>query len=381
MVALGWIQGRAVRHRAEALAMAEERRFNFLFDIMRGLQSLKLLGAEGLLERRYERLQGTTSALRRQLAIATATGQEASMLMAQLATVAVAVWGCLMVLDGRLTVGGLGACTMLAGRCMQPLLGGVALWCRLQSLRDAQSRVAELAELPQEARPMLPALQVSRGAIALENVRFGPMADGGWLFDGLCLDVRPGEFIGLNGANGSGRSALLKLITAEVAPVAGRVLVDGQNLRHVDVVPARGLVALVMPNPPIVQGSLLDNLTLHQPHLREQALRLGAALGLDAVAASLPGDWHTQVGAGATPLPRGVAQRIGLVRALIQQPLILLLDDVHAQLDMDGDRRLANVLEAARGQMTVLMVSHRRSALALADRVLHLADGRLVAAP
>ncbi len=381
MVVLGWVNGRAVRRRAEALALAEERRFNFLFDIMRGLQSLKLLGAEGLLERRYERLQGTTSTLRRHLTIATAAGQEASLLMAQLATIAVTVWGCLMVLDGQLTVGGLGACTMLAGRCMQPLLGGVALWSRLQSLRDAQRRVAQLADLPQEARPMLPALRVVRGGIELESVRFGRMADGGWLFDGLSLRVEPGEFIGINGANGSGRSALLKLITGEIRPEAGRVLVDGQDLRHVDVVPARGRIALVLPDPPIVQGSLLDNLTLHQPHLREQALRLGAALGLDGVAASLAGDWHTQVGAGSTPLPRGVEQRIGLVRALVQQPLILLLDDVHAQLDMDGDRRLARVLEAARGQMTVLMVSHRRSALALADRVLHVAGGRLVAEP
>ncbi|MES2710742.1 MAG: ABC transporter transmembrane domain-containing protein [Pseudomonadota bacterium] len=380
MIALGWASGRAVRRRAEALALAEERRFNFLFDIMRGLQSLKLLGAEGLLERRYERLQDATSALRRRLTTATSFGQEASMLMSHFATVAVTVWGCLMVLDGELTVGGLGACTMLAGRCMQPLLGGVALWSRLQSLRDAQRRVAELAELPQEAKPLLPPLRLSQGAIALESVRFGQMADGSWLFDGLSLDVRPGEFIGINGANGSGRSVLLKLITGEIRPASGRVLLDEQDLRHVDLVPARGRVALVMPNPPMVRGSLLDNLTLHQPHLREPALRLGAALGLDGIAASLTGDWHTQVGAGATPLPQGVAQRVGMVRALVQQPLILLLDDVHAQLDMDGDRRLAEVLATLRGQMTVLMVTHRRSALALADRVLHVEGGRLVVA-
>ena len=381
MVVLGWLNGRAVRRRAEALALAEERRFNFLSDIKRGLQSLKLLGTKGLLERRYERLQGTTSALRRHLTVATAAGQEASLLMAQFATIAVTVWGCLMVLDGQLTAGGLGACTMLAGRCMQPLLGGVALWSRLQSLRDAQRRVAQLAELPQEAQPTLPALRVLRGGITMDSIRFGRMADGIWLFNGLSLTVRPGEFIGINGANGSGRSALLRLVTGEIKPEAGRVELDGQDLRHVNVVPARGRVALVLPNPPIVQGSLLDNLTSHQPHLREQALRLGAALGLDAVAASLPGDWHTPGGADATPLPRGVAQRIGLVRALVQQPVILLLDDVHAQLDMDGDRCLARVLEAAHGQMTVLMVSHRRSALALADRVLHVADGRLVAEP
>ena len=164
-------------------------------------------------------------------------------------------------------------------------------------------------------------------------------------------------------------------------PEAGKVLVDGQDLRFHDATAARRLVALVPPDPPLLHGTLLENLTLHQPDLADEALLLATSMGLDAVAARLPGGWHTPVGIGATPLPRGVAQRVGVVRALVQQPRILLLDDVNAQLDQDGDTRLARLLVKLRGQTTVIMISHRRSVLAVADRVLVLGDGRLRAMP
>ena len=378
ILAAAW-QGRRVRDRAERLALAEEHRFNFLFDTLRGLQSLKLLGAERLIEGRYERLQGNTARLRRELSNATAAGQESGLLLAQISTVVTAAWGCLMVIDGTLTVGGLGACTMLAGRCMQPLLGGAALWSRLQAVGHARRCVAELAMLPVEARPHLPPLRPTAGRIALHGIRFGAMPDGTALFDGLSLEVAPGEIIGITGPNGSGRSALLRLITGEIRAASGAVLVDGQDLRLHDAVAARHLVALVPPDPALLRATLLENLTLHQPELTEAALRLAVAMGLDVMAARLPGHWHTPVGIGATPLPRGVAQRIGIVRALIQQPRILLLDDVNAQLDQDGDARMIRLLGDLRGRTTVVMISHRRSILAVADRVLQIADGQLKA--
>ncbi|MBK1661553.1 ATP-binding cassette domain-containing protein [Paracraurococcus ruber] len=380
VLVFGLLVGWRVRRRAERLTQSEERRFNFLFDVLHSLSSLKLLGAERLLERRYERLQGSSARLRRELAEASAAGQEGGLLLSYLTTLGTASWGCLMVLDHDLTVGGLSACTMLAGRSMQPLLSGVALWARWQMLRDAKRRVAELAALPVEARPALPALAVPEGRIALRAVRCGH-PPGPWLFDGLSLDVAPGEFLGITGPNGSGRSTLLRLVTGEAQPVAGQVLVDGQDLGGVDVVPARRDVALVPPDPALIGGTLLDNLTLNQPALEERALALGAALGLEIVAATLPGGWQTPVGAGGSPLARGVIQRIGLVRALAQDPRILLLDDVTAQLDADGDARLGRVLVGLRGRTTIILVSHRRSVLALADRVLRITDGRLEPLP
>ncbi|WP_270936067.1 ATP-binding cassette domain-containing protein [Falsiroseomonas oryzae] len=374
---VGWVAGRRVRRRAERLAAAEERRFNFLFDVLQGLNTLKLLGAEPLLERRYERLQGTTAELRRELTGALAAAQEGGLLFAHLATIGTAAWGCLMVLDGQLTVGGLSACVMLAGRSMQPLLGGIALWVRWQTLADARRRVAELELLPQEARPGLPPLRVHAGAISLSGIRFGPLLGGGHLFDSLSLDVAAGEFLGITGPNGSGRSALLRLIAGELQPEAGTVRVDGQDLARHDHLAARRAIALVPPDPALVAGTLLENLTLDEPGLELPAMELATALGLDSVAAALPGGWHTPVGAGGMPLPRGVIQRIGLVRALACRPRILLLDDVTSQLDADGDARLGRLLAQLRGGVTILLVSHRPSALSRADRVLRIANARL----
>lgn len=378
---LAALTGRRVRRAAQDLALAEERRFNFLFDTLHGIRAVKILGAEPLLERRYERLQNGSARLRRTLGQATAAGQEGGLLLAQLATLSVAGFGCRMVLEGQLTVGGLGACTMLVGRTMQPLLGGIALWSRLQSLAESRRRLAEIGALPEARRPGCPALRVPEGRVALRELRFRRQGQAGWLFNGLSLEARPGEIIGIAGANGSGRSALLRLVAGELRPDGGRVEIDGQDLAGVDLAPARSLVALVPPDPALVRGTLLQNLTLHQPRREAAALRLAGELGLDHVASTLPGGWHTPVGIAATPLPRGTAQRIGVVRALVEEPRVLLLDDISAQIDADGDARLARLLAGLRGRVTVLMVTHRRSTLEVADRVLAFREGRLEAAP
>jgi ATP-binding cassette subfamily C protein LapB len=375
--ALAAFTGRRVRRAAQNLSLAEERRFNFLFDTLNCIHAMKVLGAEPLLERRYERLQSGSAQLRRALTHTISTGQEGGLLLAQIATIGVAAFGSHMVLNGQLSVGGLGACTMLVGRTMQPLLGGVALWSRLQSLADSRRRVAEIAALPQERNSGRPPLEVHSGHILLRDIGFGSSSGTERLFNGLSLEVRPREIIGITGANGSGRSTLLRLIAGDLQPDQGRVQIDGQDLAHVDMGPARRQVALVQPNPGLVRGTLLQNLTLHQPEREAAALHLAAELGLDQVASALPNDWHTQVGVAATPLPRGAAQRIGVVRALVEEPQILLLDDITAQLDADSDARLAQLLTHLRGKMTIIVVTHRPSTLGIADRVFAIRGGRL----
>ncbi|WP_161600882.1 ATP-binding cassette domain-containing protein [Teichococcus oryzae] len=374
---LAFVTGAWVRRAAQKLALAEERRFNFLFDTLHGIQAMKLLGAEPLLERRYERLQAGSAQGRRMLGQIMATGQEGGLLLTEAATVAVPALGCIMVLEGRLTVGGLGACTMLAGRAMQPLLGGIAVWARLQSLAESRQRVAEIGALPDERPRARPALDVSHGHVLLSNVGLRLNGQQDWLFNGLSLECRPGELIGITGANGSGRSTLLRIMAGEVAPDAGQVRIDGQDLATIDAAGARRRVALVPADPALIRGTFLQNLTLHQPHLEAAALRLAGELGLDQVAGGLPGGWHTSVGMAGMPLPRGVAQRIGVVRALVEGPRILLLDDISAQIDAEGDLRLARLLTGLRGNVSVIIVTHRRSTLNIADRVLAIRDGRL----
>ena len=374
---LAALTGRRVRRAAQELALAEERRFNFLFDTLHSVNAMKILGAEPLLERRYDRLQNGSAALRRALGRATAAGQEGGLLLAQLATIGVAAVGARMVLEGQLTVGGLGACTMLVGRSMQPLLGGIALWSRLQSLAEARRRVAEIGALPQERRPDRPPLQAWQGRLALQELGYHSPGHALPLLRDVSLEVEPGGLVGIAGANGSGRSTLLRLMAGDLRPGNGRMRIDGQDLANTDLGHARQQVALVPADVALVRGTLLQNLTLHQPGLETAALRLATELGLDQVASGLPGGWHTPVGIAATPLSRGAVQRIGLVRALVGQPRVLLLDDITTQIDADGDLRLARLLAQLRGRVTVVIVTHRRSILSAADRVLEIRDARL----
>ncbi len=369
--------GARIRRRAESLAQVEERRLNFLYDVLQGLHTVKLLGASALMERRYERLQGTAAQSRRRLTDATGAAQDAGLMLAQLSTLGVAAWGAMMALDGRLSIGGLGAAVMLAGRSMQPLVGGITLWSRLQAVADRLARVAELDALPAESRPGLPPLRVGAGHLVIEGVTYGPQIDDRHLFEGLELEVAPGEHVGIVGRNGSGRSSLLQLIAGEVAPAAGRVLIDGQDLAQHDIGPARPAISLVPQGPAVVQGSLLVNLTLHAPGVEEAAMRAGALMGLDDFASTLPQGWHTRIGPGGVYLPRGMVQRLGIARALALSPRLLLLDDVTADLDPEGDACLVRALATLHGTTGVVMVSHRASVLNRMDRVMALGDGRL----
>jgi ATP-binding cassette, subfamily C, bacterial LapB len=377
LIAAAWLSGRRVRRRAKALAALEERRLNFLFDVLRGFETLKALGAEDLMERRHERLQADGARRRRDLILVTGAAAELGPILSQAATLGVTCWGALRVIEGDLTVGGLGAAVMLAGRCLQPVVGGAALWSRLQAVADRAERVAELDALPAERRADLPPLRPGPGRITLDRLRFGRQADGRWLLDDLSLEVAPGELVGIMGANGAGRSVLLSLIAGEAQPEAGRAMIDGQDLRRVDIAAARDRVALMPQDPALLRGTLLDNLTLFDPDRTDAALEAAAAMGLDELASGLNRGWYTPVGAGGAPLTRGTVQRLGLVRALAMRPTVLLIDDVTAHLDAEGDVRLCALLDGLRGRTTVVMTSHRRSALGRMDRLLVLAGGKL----
>lgn len=378
LLASGWLAGRRVRARAEALATLEERRLNFLFDVLRGFEALKSLGAEDLMERRNERLQSAGARLRRRLTEATSSSVDVGLLLSNVSTIGVAAWGASLVIEGHLTTGGLGASVMLAGRCLQPVVGGAALWSRLQAVSERARRVAELDALEAEEEASGRTLPgVGPRHVALNDVRFGRRIDGSWLLSDLSVAIAPGELVGIIGANGSGRSVLLKLMAGEIHPDIGRVMIDGMDVRSLDMSATRRHVTLVPQDPFLLQGTLLENVTLFDPRREEAGLEAAAAVGLDDVAATLPHGWHTPVGADGAPLTRGAIQQLGLARAMAMRPELLLLDEVTAHLDAETDQRFHSLLESLRGRCTVVMTSHRRSALARMDRRLVLARGRL----
>jgi ATP-binding cassette subfamily C protein LapB len=367
---------RRVRRAVNSLSEGEERRYNMLFDLLSGIHTVKALGLERQMTRRYERLQLGCASARAQLAEASVPGQGLALLLANIAAAAVAALGTIEVLEGRLTVGGLGACLMLSGRAMQPLGGALGVFARAEVLRGARARLAEIEALPDARRPGAAPLAVTRGRIVFDRVVLRS-PDGSPILDGVSLEVAPGSCIAIRGANGSGRSTVLQLILGQQQPESGRVLIDGQDLALVEPASIADGVGLLPARGMLIRGSLIENLTMHRAALAPRARAVAAELGLDALAATLPQGYDTSLADGTTMISGGMVQLISIARALVTQPRILLFDEANARLDAAADRALVTLLARLAGHCTIVLVSHRPSTLALAGRRFMLAGGRL----
>ncbi|WP_291297388.1 peptidase domain-containing ABC transporter [Elioraea sp.] len=376
-LALTLLLGRRLRRTVSALAEGEERRFNMLFDVLGNIHTVKALGLEQQMLRRNERLILRCAEARRRLAVLSGNGHGAALLLASVGAGLVAAIGCMEVIAGRLTVGGLGACLLLSGRTLQPLSAALSVFTRAEVLRGAADRLGEImaSPLPSPA----PALAAPEGGLRIEDAVV--LRDqGDPILAGIDLVVMPGEIVAVAARNGAGKTTLLRLMAGLLSPAHGRVLIDGTDLTRVDP-DSIPLVCSYLPTQgELVRGTLVENITMHRPLFTPRARALAAELGLDQLAAALPQGYDTQVGEGGVLLPRGAVQLVSIARALVTGPRIVLFDEANVFLDATADNVVHALLSRLRNHCTVIIISSRPSTLALADRRYTLAGGKLVAA-
>lgn len=377
------VVGEKLRKALEGRSTADDRRFNFIIEVLGNIHTLKSMAMEEQMQRRYERLQEGCATWNHDVALQSAKALGVGSLFAQLTQFSIVGFGSTLVIDGELTVGGLAACTMLAGRAMAPLQKAVGMWTRYQTIRLARERAHGLFEIKPEAPRGLPEFPPIEGAIELQNAsfNFGKNRDGEQLPDiirNVTLRINPGEAIGISGGNVSGKTTLLYLMMGGLRPTEGRVLIDGNDLTEFDPVSIRKQIGYLPQEAVLFNGTLLENITMFRPDREEEALEMARYLGLDNVVAHMPFGYDTKVGEGATDsLPRGIKQRIAIARALVDRPRILLFDEANTAMDGAGDTNLRNLMEQLRGRVTLVLVSCRPSLLKLADRVYDLQAGVL----
>ncbi|MDV7340302.1 ATP-binding cassette domain-containing protein [Terasakiella sp. A23] len=375
-----WRVGGSLRSALAERMQADERRFNFIIEVLRGIHTLKSMAMETQMLRRYERLQEACAKTDYDVTRHSSTAMGLGALYSQVTMFAVVGFGSTFVIDGQLTVGGLAACTMLSGRSMQPLQRAVGIWARFQSIQLARDKMREIFELQPETQGNLPAIGAEyEGHIELRNVALQFEEDQPPLFQNVNLTVEPGQIIGISGGNASGKSSLLYLMMGAMRTSQGEVLIGGQEINEIDPSSVRRKIAYLPQHGVLFNGTILDNLTMFKPELEEKALRMARLLGLDDVVARMPLGYDTHVGNGAyDSLPRGIKQRVAIARALMSDPVVLLFDEANAAMDSAGDRVLTEFLEQARGKRTLILVSHRPSLLRMADEVYDLNNGELI---
>ena len=193
------------------------------------------------------------------------------------------------------------------------------------------------------------------------------------------LTVEPGETVGIVGPPGAGKTTLLSLIPRLYDPTAGRILLNGIDLRDIQLNALRAMMTSVPQEPFLFAGTIRDNVTLGRTVNNDRLEDVLEQAALTRTMALFPRGLDTLVGEKGVVLSGGQKQRIALARALLVETPLLLLDDPISQVDMATGRRLINTLEKLQGERALLIVSHRLSAIRRADRIIILNRGRIVA--
>lgn len=361
---------------------ADDRRFNFLIEVLGGIHAVKSMAMEAQMVRRYERLQENCAQSNHDVALESSTALSVSAFFNQITMLAVVAFGSLIVMDGHMTTGGLAACSMLAGRAMTPLQKALGVWTRFQSFILARERIQQLFNLPFEAKPGLPPMPKVHGGISLDDVSFRFSDKHPWILRNVSLNVAAGECVAITGENGSGKTTLLALMQGTLRPTEGRTLVDGLDINDYDPKSVREQVSHLPQAGVLFQGTILQNLTMFRSSLDDTAIETASMLGLDEVVATMAYGFDTPVADGAyDSLPRGIKQRIAITRALVSNPKIVLFDEANASVDTAGDNFLRVWLERSKGKRTLILVTPRPSLLKLADKIYDLKGGLLVERP
>jgi len=357
----------------------DDSKINFIVETLSGIQTIKSFGMEAQMSRRHERLLETSAQADFTVTELAAKCQSLALLFSHLTTILVVAFGAVSVIDGKMTTGVLAACSLLAGRCIQPMQSALDRWTRFQTARLAEGRLTDILT-EAEAEKARDVKVTGEGAISLRlegvTLRF---KDGDPLLGGIDLDVAPGELIGISGENSSGKTSLLTVMAGMLPPFAGRVLIDGVDAATLTHEALHEAIAFIPQRPELFRGTIIENLTLFAPSRTDRAKELARELGIERFIARLPLGYDSPIGDGAQEsLPRGMRQLVAIARALAADPRLVLFDEANSAVDGAGDQAIRAAFERLKGKATVVLITSRPSMLSLADRKFKLLDGQVV---
>ena len=283
------------------------------------------------------------------------------------------LWGCVRIYHGAFTYGGLAALIQLVGRIQGPIASAVSLASQAYGVTSSAERLMEVIDLPDEVQGTA---LTDFDEIRLENVSFQYEDGAEEVLLNASATIRSGDFVALTGQSGGGKTSLFQLLLAIYRPTSGQVLF----VRGEEAIPAcrgtRGLFAYVPQGNTLFSGTLRDNLAMFTNGATDERLQqaieaacleeLVREIGLDA-----------RLGERGVGLSEGQAQRVAIARALLSDAPILLLHEATSALDETTEARILHNIAALRDK-TVLIVTHRRAALAICNKRYHIENSRLV---
>ncbi|GAN67053.1 ABC transporter ATP-binding protein [Acetobacter orientalis] len=247
---------------------------------------------------------------------------------------------------------------------------GLAGLVRIFSILDEKPAVTD--------SPTAIPLPAGHGHLVFNHVGF-VYNDGRVGLDGLSFEVQPGQTVALVGLSGAGKSTALSLVPRLHDVTSGSIMLDGQDVRHLQLASLRGAIAYVSQDPLLFDVSVYDNILIGKPSATQAEVEAAArAAAADSFILDLPNGYQTSVGPGGQRLSGGQRQRVALARALLRDPRLLLLDEATSALDSENEATVQQALAQMRHQRTTIIVAHRLSTVRSADLVVVMREGRAI---
>ncbi len=356
----------------------------FVTEYVAGMETVKSLQMEPQLTRRY----GDYLASHLQAGFATRQMGNSYHVVAQTLeqgmTVAILIFGAWIVMQPKsggvavFTIGMLVAFQMFAGKLSQPIMRLVGLWQQFQQARLAVARLGDLMDVPPEPYSIRPtrahkAAATGQALIAIEHLAFRHAEDRPFLYEDLSFRVNTGECVAIRGPSGCGKSTLARLLQGFYLPTRGTIRVDGVDTRSLAANELRATFGVVPQETVLFAGTILANLQLANPAAPFEAIVAACRMAeIHEVIEQLPQGYATEIGERGAGLSGGQRQRLAIARALLKRPRVLLFDEATANLDQPTAESIAATINALRGRVAILVITHAPLRGLQLDRVIDL---------
>ncbi len=376
----------AIQHKMHELSESTFRaaalRNATLVESLTALETIKAQGAEGQMQQKWEKTAAYLARVSSQLRLLSSSAINGTATLQQFTTLVTLIAGVYLIHANMLTMGGLIACTMLMGRALAPLAQIVGLLMQYQNARLALTSLETTMTQPTERggetafvhRPEI------RGEIEFRDVTFSYGEKAEPALKGVSFRIQPGERVIVIGRVGSGKTTLQKLMMGLFTPTTGAVLVDGVDLRQLDPADLRRNVGYVSQDSMLFYGTLRENIAIGAPYADDRALIEAAEMGgLTEFVNRHAEGFDMLIGERGESLSGGQRQGVAIARAMLLDPPILLLDEPTSSMDFSSEAQFKERLRRFAEQKTVVVVTHRTSLIDLANRIIVVDAGRIVA--
>jgi ATP-binding cassette subfamily B protein len=374
--------GRAVQRRSRAAQDRLADASAYAAEAVGAVRTMQAFGMERATAQRFSEAAEEAYAAARASTAARAWLTGAVIFLISASIVAILWWGAQDVLAGRMTSGRLSQFVLYAVFAASSLGQLSEVYGELSAAAGAAERLGEiLGAEPTITAPASPVALAGRdaGTLALENVRFSYPGRDSQSLQGVAFRVEAGERVALVGPSGAGKSTVLQLLLRFYDPQAGRILIDGHDLRALDPAELRRRMALVPQEPVIFMGTVADNIRYGRPEASDPEIHRAAALASAAAfIEAMPEGYATQIGERGVTLSGGQRQRIAIARAILKDAPLLLLDEATSALDAESERAVQEALDRLMRDRTTLVIAHRLATVRSADRILVMEAGRIV---